>query len=138
MITKNYVSISISGDDFDPANLVSSVLPHPLFFETVIRKGDPADKGRYKGSSYPYGLIDIKTTYEQQEDYNKKALSLLDWVLSNIQILIEQKCEGVLLYITAFYEDQCNLEFSIDVIDRISEIGKKTKIDFSFSCIKET
>ncbi|WP_010578184.1 hypothetical protein [Leptospira alexanderi] len=138
MITRSFVTVTISGDDFDVGDIDSNTLPHPLILERKIKKGDSASRGRYKGGNYPYGLIDISTSHEDHEDYNIRAFAILDWTLANIQLLKDRNCDHVSLYITSLYETQCNLAFDLNVINKISEIGRHIKITFALTCGEDT
>ncbi len=74
---KKYIDIVFSGDKFSPKNLKKYT---KLPIECLVECGEIADRGRYKGTIYPYGLGVLKIT--PTDDINSSLINILDMILN--------------------------------------------------------
>lgn len=125
MLIRESITVKISGDKFSPAEAERRT---GLHLTNKVEPGDIRSRGQHKGQPYPYGYANLVTADEIPHD--NKLSNLLDVLLTHIDTLREVGAADIIVYGGYFYEDQCNLTFWPDAMEKLGRLG----IPFWVSC----
>lgn len=119
MVSMNMCLIA-TGDDFSPSALEITM---GIRFAKKHEKGELGATGRYKGIEYPSGSCIVEM--ESNDD-------LIEFIESNMPILINAGITEMVFDISVEYSEQCNFDFTPDWLARISKLN----IPVAISCYK--
>ena len=125
MITRESISIKITGDSFSPSEAERAT---GLSLSHAIEPGEIAPRGRYKGQPSPHGYANLSAPAETPED--GKLAALLDSFLPHVETFRQLGADDIVVYAGYFYEAQCNLTFWPDAMAKLGELG----VPFWVSC----
>ena len=109
-----------TGDYFSPSALEISL---GIRLVKKQEKGEIGTNGRYKDARLPTGSCIIEM--DNNDD-------LINFIESNMALLLKYGITDMILDISVEYSDQCNFEFTSDWLARISRLN----IPVSISCYK--
>jgi len=109
------------GDSLSPKAIEEKT---KILFKKKNEPGDIGNTGKYRGTPIPYGSATLQPTDELMQTSSKEALKwLLGLVKANLDIFRKNGASDVTLDLVVFHDGQCNLEFSVDELRRIAELG---------------
>ena len=118
MITRESISIKITGDTFSPSEAERVT---GLSLSRTIEPGEIAPRGRYKGRPSPHGYANLSAPDEPPED--GKLAALLGSFLLHVETLRQLGADDIVVYAGYFYDAQCNLTFWPDAMAKLGELG---------------
>ncbi|MCB9061886.1 MAG: hypothetical protein H6622_10220 [Halobacteriovoraceae bacterium] len=131
MLILTQISLSIYGDSFSPSKIKES---EDLKFDNKNEVGDIGKRGRYKGKPIPYGgaslYIEKKFPVKEKDGDELIPSSFLDLIENNMDSFKNAGGTDIELRLSIFWKDQCNFDFSPDLIKRIGNLN----IPFLISC----
>ena len=129
MITRESISIKITGDTFSPSEAERAT---GLLLSQAIEPGEIAPRGRYKGQPSPHGYANLSAPDETPED--GKLAALLGSFLPHVETFRQLGADDIVVYAGYFYDAQCNLTFWPDAMAMLGELG----VPFWVSCYEDS
>lgn len=118
------------GDNFSPT-LVEKKIGVPL--DEKIEVGDIGKIGRYKNKMIPYGSACLRAIKTEGACLETALKGIVDVLMENIKSFRSHGAESIILHFDVNYDNQCNLEFSPELIKKISIL----EIPLTISCYKK-
>ena len=125
-MVKIYPRITICGDNFSPKKVENDT---DMLFSNKNEKGEIAKQGRYKGKPLPYGSADIIPPNTLQGE-KQKLLYIIDKYNKSKNKIKEFDDIDIVFHIDVDYQNQCNLAFDVDILEKIANL----KIPVTISC----
>ncbi len=111
----------MQGDSFSPSAIEAKTR---IIFDRKNEPGEIGKIGRYKGNPIPYGNAEIvfSETGSSADLFSSEA-SILNSLEEHLASFRASGVEEISLNVNVFYEEQCNLELSPELLKRLYELG---------------
>ena len=118
------------GENFSPALAEKET---GVSLDDKIEVGDIGKIGRYKDKRIPYGSACLRLIEMKGESLETTLKVMTDILMEHIDSFRSNGTDSITLHFDVNYENQCNLEFSPELIKRISTLG----VPLTISCYHE-
>jgi hypothetical protein len=123
----------LQGDNFSPKKVEGST---GLAFAKKNEPGEIGTVGRYKGTAIPYGSATLQLSGEALSASQDVLREFLALIKRNLDAFRKNGASDVTLDLVVFHDGQCNLEFSIDELREITQLGLPLTLS-TYECPEE-
>jgi hypothetical protein len=125
-MTKIRSSCLFVGDGFSPSSFSDG---RSIDLHDAIEPGAFGLRGRFKGQPTPFGSASIQMPENEGNDWDS-FYQLVDLLEGYLVDLRKAGAERITLFVSVYYDGQCNLGFSAEELGRIAHLG----VDLAISC----
>lgn len=119
------IDIRFEGDKFSPKKLKSLT---GLPIETLAEYGEIANKGRYRGKLYPYGIALLKVDKQPNKDVNYILDKYLNKLLDKKKELYQSGVEDIVIDVETLPHKESGLSFENDLLLKISKLNARIDV----------